>query len=97
MTGLNNVKLNNVRVITVRRRASILSLGSGGGIPVLVGQKRGVPKWQNLYSTIRWPGKKVTCSPELFSEARTFSKISQIFLVLWVQLFLRISINICIK
>ena len=39
MTGLNNI-----RVITVRWRASILSLGSGGGIPALVGQKRCVPK-----------------------------------------------------
>ena len=30
--------LNNVRIIMVRWRASILSLGSGDGIPVLVGQ-----------------------------------------------------------
>ena len=29
--------LNNVRIIMVRWRASILSLGSGDGIPVLVG------------------------------------------------------------
>ena len=33
LTGLNN------RVITVKWRASVLSLGSGDGIPVLVGQK----------------------------------------------------------
>ena len=48
--------LNNVRVITVRWRASILSLGSGDGMPVLVGQKRDVPKMAEpiQYNTIIW-------------------------------------------
>ena len=36
-----------------RWRASILSLGSGDRIPVLVGQNEVCQKWQNLYSTIR--------------------------------------------
>ena len=46
--------LNNVRSIIVRWRASILSLGSGDGIPVLVGQNEVCQKWQNLYSTIQY-------------------------------------------
>ena len=46
--------LNNVMVIMVRWRTSILSLGSGDGIPVLVGQNEVCQKWQNLYSTIQY-------------------------------------------
>ena len=49
---------NNVRVITVRWRASLLSLESGDGINVLVGQKRSAPKiaesiQYNKYSTVQ--------------------------------------------
>ena len=48
-------ELNNVRVIkTVRLRTSILSLESGDGIPVLMGQNEVCQKWQNLYSTIQY-------------------------------------------
>ena len=56
--------LNNVRVITVRWVASVLSLGSGDRIPVLRGQKRGVPKMTESiqyntiqYNTIQYNGK----------------------------------------
>ena len=46
--------LNNVRIIMVRWRASVLSLGSGDGIPVLVGQNEVCQKWQNVYSTTQY-------------------------------------------
>ena len=36
----------------VRWWASILSLGSGDGIPVLVGQNKMCQKWQNQYNTM---------------------------------------------
>ena len=48
MTGLNNV-----RSMIVGWRASILSLGSGGGIPVLLGQNEVRQKWRNIHSTIQ--------------------------------------------
>ena len=37
----------------VRWQASILSLGSGDGIPVLVDQNEVCQKWQNLDNTIQ--------------------------------------------
>ena len=38
----------------VRWRASVLSLGSGDGIPVPVGQNEVCQKWQNLDNTIQY-------------------------------------------
>ena len=52
------------RVITVRWRASFLSLGSDDGISVLV-SKRGVPKIKNLYSTIQYGGYLILLACEI--------------------------------
>ena len=49
MTGLHTVK-----IVMVKWRASILSLGCGGWIPVLVGQNAVCQKWQNLDNTIKY-------------------------------------------
>ena len=56
--------LNNVTIIMVRWKASILSLGSGDGIPVLVGQNEGGPKMSESlqYNTIQWrPSQTANC------------------------------------
>ena len=42
--------LNNVRIIMIRWLPSILSLGSGDGIPVLASKNEVCQKWQNLFS-----------------------------------------------
>ena len=39
-----------IRVMVVRMRASVLSLGSGGGIPIFVDQNKVCQKWRNLLS-----------------------------------------------
>ena len=39
----------------VRWQASVLSLRSGDGIPVFMGQNKVWQKWQNLYNTMAVP------------------------------------------
>ena len=53
--------LNNATVMVVRWQASILSLASGGGIPILVGQNEASHKWRNLYSTIQYNKARPFC------------------------------------